>query len=118
MNVQIASKGIDVSPALHDRIHDRLEDMIDKYIRREGDAQVSISKDGATFRILCSVHLPSGATMEATGRSHDAYVAADESLEHMEKRLRRYKRRLKDHQTETKEDAFNYVYSGKSGAGQ
>lgn len=107
MNIQIASKGIDVSTALHDRINDRLEDMIDKYIHREGDAQVSISKDGSAFRTLCSVHLPSGATMEATGRAHDAYAATDESLEHMEKRLRRYKRRLKDHHAVAKAEAFS-----------
>ena len=44
MQVQIASKGIDVSPALQDRIKARLEEMTDKYIQREGEAQVFISR--------------------------------------------------------------------------
>ncbi len=107
MNIQIASKGIDVSPALQDRISDRLEDMMDKFIHREGDAQVSVSREGTGFRTVCSVHLPSGATMEGKGEAHDAYAATDEALEHVEKRLRRYSRRLKDHNAEAKASAFN-----------
>ena len=60
MQIQIASKGIDVSQALRERITDRLEEMMDKYIHREGEAQVSISREGSGFRTVCSVHLPSG----------------------------------------------------------
>ena len=102
MQIQIVSKGIDVSPALRERISARLDEMMDKYIHREGEAQVSVSKEGAGFKTVCSIHLPSGATMEGQGSSKDAYGAADESLEHVEKRLRRYKRRLKDHSQKAK----------------
>jgi len=96
MQIQIVSKGIDVSPALRERISGRLDEMMDKYIHREGEAQVSVSKEGSGFKTVCSIHLPSGATMEGQGRAADAYGASDESLEHVEKRLRRYKRRLKE----------------------
>ncbi|MEL7231513.1 MAG: ribosome-associated translation inhibitor RaiA [Pseudomonadota bacterium] len=102
MQVQIVSKGIDVSKALEERIQDRLEEMMDKYIHREGEAQVSIQRDGSGFRTVISVHLPSGATFEGEGRAQDAYPASDEALEHIEKRLRRYKRRLKDHSRKQK----------------
>jgi len=57
MQIQIASKGIDVSQALEERITDRLEEMMDKYIHREGEAQVTISREGSGFRTICSVHL-------------------------------------------------------------
>ncbi|HHI88981.1 MAG TPA: ribosome-associated translation inhibitor RaiA [Hellea balneolensis] len=106
MQIHIVSKGIDVSPALSDRIKDRLEEMMDKYIHRDGEAHVSISKEGSGFHTVISAHLPSGATMQAQGQAQDAYVAADEALDHMEKRLRRYKRRLKDHQAEQKAQAM------------
>ena len=102
MQIQIVSKGIDVSPALRERISDRLDEMMDKYIHREGEAQVSVSKEGSGFKTVCSIHLPSGATMEGQGRAPDAYGASDEALEHVEKRLRRYKRRLKDHSQQAK----------------
>ena len=102
MQIQIFSKGIDVSTPLRERITGRLEEMIDKYIHREGEAQVSVSKEGSGFKTVCSIHLPSGATMEGQGVASDAYAAANESLEHVEKRLRRYKRRLKDHSKQAK----------------
>lgn len=102
MQIQIVSKGIDVSPALRERITGRLDEMMDKYIHRDGEAQVSVSKEGTGFKTVCSIHLPSGTSMEGQGRAKDAYGAADESLEHIEKRLRRYKRRLKDHSPQAK----------------
>jgi len=102
MQIQIVSKGIDVSAALRERISARIEEMMDKYIHREGDAQVSVSKEGSGFKTVCSIHLPSGATMEGQGKAPDAYGASDEALEHVEKRLRRYKRRLKDHSQQAK----------------
>lgn len=105
MQIQIVSKNIDVSPALLARINERFDEMMDKYIHREGEAHVSVSREGSGFRTVCSVHLPSGATMEAKGNAQDAYGATDEALEHMEKRLRRYKRRLKDHQAQQKAEA-------------
>jgi ribosomal subunit interface protein len=102
MQIQIFSKGIDVSTPLRNRITGRLEEMIDKYIHREGEAQVSVSKEGSGFKTVCSIHLPSGATMEGQGVASDAYAASNEALEHIEKRLRRYKRRLKDHSKQAK----------------
>lgn len=106
MQIQIVSKGIDVSPALSERISARLEDMMDKYIHRDGEANISIAKDGSGFQTVISLHLPSGATMQANGSAKDAYAASDEALGHLEKRLRRYKRRLKDHQQESKAEAM------------
>jgi len=107
MQIQIVSKGIDVSSALRERISDRLDDMIDKYIHRDGEAQVSVSREGAGFRTVCAVHLPSGASLESKGEAQDAYGATDEALVHIEKRLRRYKRRLKDHNAESKAQGFS-----------
>ena len=110
MQIQIVSKGIDVSQALRERISDRLEEMMDKYIHRDGEAQVSVSREGSGFRTICSIHLPSGASMEGQGEAQEAYAASDEALEHVEKRLRRYKRRLKDHSQQAKaKDAALFV---------
>ena len=106
MQIQIVNKGIDVSRALKERIEDRLEDMMDKYIHRDGDAHVAISREGKGFRVICDVNLPSGVSIQGQGDDGDAYGAADEALEHTEKRLRRYKRRLKDHHADTKSEAM------------
>jgi len=116
MHIQIVSKGIDVSTALEERISDRLEEMMDKYIHSEGEAQVAISREGTGFKTTVSVHLPSGASFAGEGRAAEAYPASDEALEHMEKRLRRYKRRLKDHSQRAKhKEAALFVLSNPAG---
>ena len=60
---------------------------------------MTVAKDGAGFRTECVLHLTSGITLEASGAAHDAYASFDQTAERIEKRLRRYKRRLKDRPT-------------------
>ena len=116
MQVQIFSKGIDVSPALQTRISDRLEEMMDKYIHREGDGYASISREGSGFKAVISVNLPSGVSFEGAGEGQEAYAASDEALEHVEKRLRRYKRRLKDHSQKAKaKEAALFILENPAG---
>ncbi len=103
MTIQIASKGIDVSKALRARITERLKDGVEKYFNRPSEAYVSISRDGSGFRVDCSLHLPSGAVLVSHGLSAgDAYAAADEAIHRLEKRLRRYKRKLRNHHKHNK----------------
>jgi ribosomal subunit interface protein len=94
MHIQVVNKGIDVSEALRERIEGRVADAISKYIHRPGEAFVVIERDGPGFRVDCSVHLPSGALLQTQATGVDAYGAAETSLERLEKRLRRYKRRM------------------------
>jgi ribosomal subunit interface protein len=96
MHIEIVSKGIDVSAALRDRVEAQIRDSIGKYSTRPGDAHVAVSREGPGFRVDCSVHLDSGAMMQTRGLANDAYAAAEIALERLDKRLRRYKRRIKD----------------------
>lgn len=97
MQIQVVSKGIDVSDALRERIHARVEDAIEKFAHRPGEAFVVIEREGHGFRVDCSVHLTTGVILQTRGSAEDAYVAAETALDRMEKRLRRYKRKLTDH---------------------
>ncbi|MCC5981925.1 MAG: ribosome-associated translation inhibitor RaiA [Oceanicaulis sp.] len=102
MHIQFVSKGIDVSPALRERIEGKVEEGTAKYFSRPGEAFITATKEGFGFKVECSLHLPSGAFLQASGEGTDAYAAAEIAVEHLEKRLRRYKRRLKDHHNENK----------------
>lgn len=102
MQIQIVSKGIDVSGALQEEISGRVEDGVSKYFSRPSEAYVAVSREGAGFRVTVSLHLPSGVMLQAQGDDHDAYKAADKAANHLEKRLRRYKRKLKNHHNENK----------------
>lgn len=98
MSIQITNKGIDVSPALRERISDRVKDGLDKYFDRPGEAFVAIQKDGPGFEVHCSLHLPTGTWLQAKASNpSDAYTAADEAVHKLDKRLRRYKSKLRKH---------------------
>jgi ribosomal subunit interface protein len=97
MQVQIAGKKIAIGAALQERIALGLEDRVSKYFDRTGEAFVTVSKPGWAFYVDCSVHLPSGVTLQAHGEGDDAYAAFEASLDKIEKRVRRYKSRLRNH---------------------
>ena len=99
MQIQVVNKGIDVSEALRARIDARLTEAVAKFSHRPGEAFVVIEREGSGFRVDCSVHLPSGALLQARAAGEDAYGAAETALDRLEKRLRRYKRRLVDHRS-------------------
>jgi len=104
MHIQFVSKGIDVSDALRERIDTRITEASAKYFSRPAEAFVVASKEGFGFKVDISLHLPSGAFLQASGEGGDAHGAAEDAAVHLEKRLRRYKRRLKDHHADTKAD--------------
>jgi ribosomal subunit interface protein len=98
MQVQISGKHVDVGEALGSRITQELNDGVGKYFERGGqDAEVVVTKDGHLFKVDCWVRLASGQTLYTTGHGGDAHGAFAESLDKLEKRVRRYKRRLKNH---------------------
>jgi len=98
MQIQVSGKQVDVGEALSSRISQELEEGIGKYFARGGDdAEVVVSKDRHGFRVDCWVRLASGQSLETTGFGGDAQAAFSDSLDKLEKRVRRYKRRLKDH---------------------
>ena len=102
MHIQIAGKQIELSDALKERIAAGLEAGVSKYFDRAGEGSVFVSRPARSFEVDCSVHLPSGVTLQAHGEADDAYGAFENALEKMEKRVRRYHRRLKDHNRDSR----------------
>jgi ribosomal subunit interface protein len=96
MTLRISGKSISIGEALRDRVSDRTEEVLRKYFDGNYSGHITLSKDGFGFRTDCALHLDSGITLEADSNAVDAYTSADQALLMMEKRLRRYKNRLKD----------------------
>ena len=98
MQVQVSGKQVAVGDALRSRITDDLTSCIGKYFERGGmDAEVVVSRDGHGFRIDCQMRLASGQQLDSHGLGGDAHSAFDAALGKIERRVRRYKRRLKNH---------------------
>ena len=99
MQIQITGRHMELGEALRGRIEEGLEAAVSKYFSRTGDANVFVSQQGPFVEVDCNVHLLSGIVLQSSGKANNPYAALEVSLEKMEKRVRRYKRRLKDHHT-------------------
>ncbi len=98
MQVQVTGKHVNVGEALRSRVSDELASGIGKYFERGGGAaDVVVSRDGHSFRVDCAVTLASGQQLTTHGVGGDAHLAFDSASAKMQKRIRRYKNRLKDH---------------------
>ena len=96
MTLRISGKSISVGEALRGRVSERTDEVLRKYFDGNYSGHITLSKDGFGFRTDCALHLDSGVTLEAESNAADAYASADAALLMIEKRLRRYKSRLKD----------------------
>ncbi len=97
MTLQITGKNVDAGDAYQSYISEKIAAVLEKYIGPEISGHVRLEKERSVFRTNCSIRLRTGLLVEAHGTGQDAYGSADSAVTHLEKRIRRYKRRLKDH---------------------
>jgi ribosomal subunit interface protein len=95
---RISGRNIDIGEALRSRINERIAEATAKYFDGGFSGHVTVGKEGFGFRTECMIHLDSGIILEADAMAADAYASADQVAGRIEKRLRRYKRRLRNHQ--------------------
>lgn len=120
MRYQISGKQIDIGAALQTHVQTELGDSVRKYAERPTDAQVIFSRSGHEYVCEATVHMSTGLTAQAKAHATEIYAAFDSCSEKMEKQLRRYKRRLKDHHRARSEpvelsDASAYILAAEDG---
>src|SRR5712671_1034060 len=114
MSFRISGKNLDIGEALRERVNARIVEALGKYFDGGYSGHVTVAKDGFGFRTECAIHLDSGITLHTEANAADAYASADQAALRIEKRLRRYKRRLKDRHAARQDgaagiDAASYV---------
>ena len=97
MPFRVSGKNIELGEALRERISARILEALEKYFDGGFSGHVTVGKEAFGFQTECVVHLDSGIVLHADSMAADAYLSADQAAEKLEKRLRRYHRRLKDH---------------------
>jgi ribosomal subunit interface protein len=97
MPFRVSGKNLDLGEALRERISNRIAETVSKYFDGGYSGHVTLAKDGFGFRTECDLHLDSKVSLHSEGMASDAYASADQAALRIEKRLRRYHRRLKDH---------------------
>lgn len=121
MQISISGKNMDTGLAFQEHAHVSLNNVVEKYFHNAVSGHVTLEKADSGFTVKTRVMLSRRMELEATGRAADAHAALDAAIEHAEKRLRRHKRRLKNHRgalTHAEEDDIDIarmaVYAGAS----
>ncbi|UCH76270.1 MAG: ribosome-associated translation inhibitor RaiA [Rhodospirillales bacterium] len=119
MQLSVKGKQLDVGDAWRRHVEENLPAVVAKYFDNAQDAQVVLSRQGSTFRVDITVHVGKRIIIQSHGATGDAYSAFEEAGDHLGKRLRRYKRRLRDHHRERPEEveaspAQQYVLAGEA----
>ncbi len=97
MTLRVSGKNMDVGDALRGKAEDHFATVVGKYFDGGYDGHLTLTPDGIGFRADCVVHLDSGATLQASAQGGDATSAYEVMALNIEKRLRRYNRKLKQH---------------------
>jgi ribosomal subunit interface protein len=123
MRYQISGKQIDIGMSLQTHVRTELDEVVQKYAERPTDALVVFSKSAHEFSCEATVHLSTGLIATAKAKDTEIYAAFNSCCAKMEKQLRRYKRRLKDHHKDRTQPVelfggSSYILASEDGAEQ
>ena len=98
MKTVVTGKQIDVGDALRTHVEERLRSGLSKYFDDDKlQATVTFSREGSMFRADCRIHAGHDTYLQSHCDAPDIYAAFEATAERIEKRLRRFKRRLTNH---------------------
>ena len=108
MKIQISGKNMSTGEAFQQHAHASLSDIVSKYFTNAIAGHITLEKGLAGFTVRTRVNLTRRIELESTGHDNkDAHAALDAAIEHAEKRLRRHKRRLRNHRSDMTEQEVN-----------
>lgn len=111
MSVRVSGKHMEIGESFRTRIDDHVSGAVRKYFDGGFSSHVTVEKSGSRFQADCKIHLDTGVVLHATGEAQDPQPAFDAAAERIEKRLRRYKRRLKDHHANSQPSQAELAYA-------
>lgn len=97
MTLRVSGKQVDVGESLRTYAEDRVAEIVAKYFDGGYEGHMTLEKEGIGFKTDCVVHLDTGMALQASGSDIDPQKSFEDAAERIDKRLRRYKRRLKSH---------------------
>ena len=98
MEIRVAGHQVDTGEALRTHVSDRMSGLADKYFSRAVGANVTFGRgpyENFTCDIIASVS--QGIVLKATNRAADAHLAFDGAATKIERQLKRYVGRLREH---------------------
>jgi ribosomal subunit interface protein len=120
MQLSVQGKQLDVGDALRTHVDDALSRTLGKYFGDAVEVKVTLSRERHLYRAVVSAHIGRGIHLEAQGEANEPYPAFDMAADRLSTRLRRHKRRLRDHHKDLAESrevltAQSYILAGEPG---
>jgi ribosomal subunit interface protein len=110
MTLRVSGKNMDVGETLRSKAVQHFDDVVGKYFDGGYEGHLTLEHEGAGFQAVCMIHLDTGATLQSSAYGGDAVSAYEIMALHIEKRLRRYNRKLKAHRRHGEEDGAATAY--------
>jgi ribosomal subunit interface protein len=98
VDIHVADHQVDTGSAVHDHAQRRMAEITEKYFSRAVGANVTFEPGGADG-FSCNIVAPivNGVVLKASHNAREPEMAFNGAADRIEKQLRRYMRRLKDH---------------------
>jgi ribosomal subunit interface protein len=105
MTLRVSGKNLAIGESLRRHVLEKVEAVFGRYFDGEVTGHVVIAPEGSGYRSDCTLHLSSGMTLQVEGKAQAPYASFDQAADRVERRLRRYKRRLKGRHSATNGEA-------------
>ena len=115
MQINITGQQINLGENLRDYADKALTNAVSKYFEEAVSADIKVAKDGALIRTDIMVRPASGAVVNASGTSADAYASFDEAVAKISRQLRKYKNKLVGHKAQKVEMVDMSVIDAEEG---
>ena len=97
MKISITGHQTDISETLRHHVEQSLGNAVDKYFADWLSAHVTFSGEAQCHRVHISVHVGHDINAEGHAGGDTASAAFNQAVEHVEKQIRRNKRKLREH---------------------
>jgi ribosomal subunit interface protein len=97
MKVRVSGKQFEIGAALPAMVREQVAAVVGKHFDGGAESSIVFSHEGFGYRVDCTTHLDSGTVLKSEGTAADAHHAFEVAIDRLEKQIRRYKRRLKNH---------------------
>ena len=107
MDVRVAGHQVDTGETLRDHAAQRMEEITQKYFSRSVGANVTFGR-GPNNDFTCDIVAPvvNGVVLKASYSANQPQIAFNGAADRIEKQLRRYFKRLREHKGDDEAQAF------------
>jgi ribosomal subunit interface protein len=107
VDVRVAGHQVDTGESLREHAERRIAEITEKHFSRSVGANVTFGR-GPNNDFTCDIVAPvvNGVVLKATHSAREAEMAFNGAADRIEKQLRRYTRRLKDHKVDDEAQEF------------